>query len=187
MNYWNMFKYMWYTPFTPCLTGIVPKTIQNMQYYKTWNKTITWSNYLVFCMCGTKLRARWNIWMKDSRGAWKFESNCDKSLFCPKYRIASYKTQEAVPVKHCIIFIQNQNFIIWVCYTDIRLIFDFFSRKFDVFQKLNQKNSKPPSLDIKSTSQIHGMANKASIQTEKCLCKFFKKLSVFYNKMVKLT
>jgi tetrahydromethanopterin S-methyltransferase subunit B len=29
-----MFKYMWYTPFTRFLSGIVPKTIQNMQVNK---------------------------------------------------------------------------------------------------------------------------------------------------------
>jgi hypothetical protein len=29
-----MFKYMWYTPFTRFLTGIVPKTTQNMQLNK---------------------------------------------------------------------------------------------------------------------------------------------------------
>jgi hypothetical protein len=34
--------------------------------------------------------------MKDSCGAWKFLSNCDKKSILPKCRIASYNTQEAI-------------------------------------------------------------------------------------------
>jgi hypothetical protein len=37
-----------------------------------------------FFVCGSEFRARWHVWMKDSCGAWKFLSNCDKKSILAK-------------------------------------------------------------------------------------------------------
>jgi hypothetical protein len=47
-----------------------------------------------FFVCGSKFRARWYVWMKDSCGIHSYQIAID-FLFWPKCWIASYNTQEA--------------------------------------------------------------------------------------------